>query len=103
MATTQTGSIGVAAADWRNDDVATKPGVAAPVSAIVPLERQPVSQSMARHDAFFVTQLIAMAQRSPQTRVLRRAEPRVAHAAYQSTSGQKRDGAQTAPRLLRVV
>jgi hypothetical protein len=102
MATTQTGSISVAAADRRNDDdVATKPGGAAPASAIVPLERQPVSQS--RHDAFFVTQLIATAQHSPQTRVLRRAEPQVAHAAYRSTSGQKRDGAQTAPRLLRVV
>jgi hypothetical protein len=103
MATTQTGRIGVATTDRRDDDVATKPGGAAPAFAIVPVERPPVSRVMARHDAFFVTQLIAMAQRSPETRVLRYAEPRVAHAAYQSTRGQKRDGAQTAPRLLRVV
>ena len=102
MATTQTGRIGVAAADRRND-VATKAGGAAPVSAIVPVEHQPVLQSMARHDAFFVTQLIAMAQHSSRTRVLRRAEPQVAHAAYHSTGGQKQDRAQTAPRLLRVV
>jgi hypothetical protein len=103
MATTQAGRIGVATTDRRDDDIATKPGGVAPASAIVPVERPPVSRVIARHDAFFVTQLIAMAQRSPQTRVLRRAEPQAAHAAYHSTSGQKRDGAQTAARLLRVV
>jgi hypothetical protein len=47
--------------------------------------------------------LIAIAQHSPQTRVLRRAAPQVAHAAYHSTSERDPGRAQTGPRLLRVV
>jgi hypothetical protein len=103
MKIAETGRIAAIAADARDDDIATRPAGATPVSVIAPVERPPVSRSMARHDAFFVTQLIAMAQHSPQTRVLRRATPQVAQAAYHSTGEQNQGNAQTSLRLLRVV
>jgi hypothetical protein len=112
MKITQTDRIAATAVNARNDDCTTKRAGTAEVTeiagvteitVIAPAERPPVSRSSACHDAFFVTQLIAVAQHSPQTRVLRRAEPQVAQAAYHSTSGQNQDGAQAAPRLLRVV
>ncbi|WP_041357649.1 hypothetical protein [Nitrobacter hamburgensis] len=99
-----TGRIAAIAANTARDDgVAEKSGDAAPVSVIAPVERPPVWRSAPRHDALFVTQLIAMAQHSPQTRVLRRAAPQVAHAAYHSTSDRNLDSAQTGSRLRRVV
>lgn len=39
----------------------------------------------ARHDPSFITHLIAIAERCPQTRVLRRASPEDAMAAYRDT------------------
>jgi hypothetical protein len=103
MATTQTGRITVTAADRRDDDVASKPAGAAPAFAIAPIARQPVLQSMARHDAFFVAQLIAMAQHGPQMRILRHAAPRIAHAAYHSASEHIQGNAQTGLRVMRVI
>jgi hypothetical protein len=103
MKIAETGRIAAIAADARDDDIATRPVGATPPSVIAPVERPPVSRSMARHDAFFVTQLLAMAQRGPQTRVLRRDAPQVARAAYNSTSKQTQGNAQTGSRLLRVV
>jgi hypothetical protein len=108
MKVTQTDRIAASAADARQDDVATRPARARPagvaeVSVIAPIEHPPVSRATARHDASFVTQLIATAQHSPQTRVLRRAEPAVARAAYLSTNEQNQGNAQAAPRLLRVI
>jgi hypothetical protein len=70
---------------------------------IAPVGRPPISRAVARHDASFVTQLIATAQHSPQARVLHCAEPQVAHAAYRSTSNRNRDNAQTVPRVIRLV
>lgn len=108
MKITQTDRIAASAANARQDDIATRPtrtrpaGVAE-VSVIAPIERPPISRATARHDASFVTQLIATAQHSPQTRVLRRAEPAVARAAYHSTNEQNLDNAPPAPRLLRVI
>jgi hypothetical protein len=93
----------IAAYAARDDGVATRSAGTAPVSVIAPVERPPVWRSAARHDALFVTQLIAMAQHSPQTRVLRRAAPQVAHAAYHSTSDRNQGSVQTGPRTLRVV
>ena len=98
-----TGRISVNADAVRDDDSATISAGTALVPIIAPVERPPVSRSMARHDAFFVTQLIAMAQHSPQTRVLRRAAPQVAQAAYHSTNEQNQGSAQTGSRLLRVA
>ena len=85
----------------RNDDTPTSGTALVPVIAAV--ERAPVSRSVARHDAFFIAQLIAMAQHSPQTRVLRRADPQVARDAYHSTTSQKQAAAQTQPRFMRVA
>lgn len=100
-----TGRISAIAANAvRDDNVATQSAGTALVPVIAPVERPPVSRSVARHDALFITQLIAMAQHSPQTRVLRRAAPQVAQAAYHSTRDHNQDSPQTnPPRLLRVV
>ena len=98
-----TGRISVSADAVRDDDIATRSAGTALVPIIAPVERPSVSRSMTRHDAFFITQLIAMAQHSPQTRVLRRAAPQVAHAAYHSTSEQNQSSAQAGPQLLRVA
>jgi hypothetical protein len=48
---------------------------------------------MPRPDASFVTQLIATAENSPQTRTLRRASSADALAAYHSTADRGRDHA----------
>jgi hypothetical protein len=98
-----TGRISVNADAVRDDDSATISTGTALVPIIAPVERPPISRSMARHDAFYVTQLIAMAQHSLQTRVLCRAAPQVAQAAYHSTNEQNQDRAQTGTRLLRVA
>jgi hypothetical protein len=87
----------------RDDGVVTRSAGTALVPVAAPVERPPVSRSMARHDALFVTQLIAITQHSPQTRVLRRATPQVVHAAYHLTNDRNQGSAQTRPRLLRVV
>ncbi|MBS0528045.1 MAG: hypothetical protein JSS22_01460 [Proteobacteria bacterium] len=68
-----------------------------------PLVRSISSQDLARPDAFFVAQLIAMAQHSPQTRMLRRADPQIASDAYHSTTIQNGTVAVAAPRVLRVA
>jgi hypothetical protein len=59
--------------------------------ALVPLGAMPVrpartDYSLTRPDPRFVTHLIAMAGSSPQTRLLRRATPEVAQAAYRSVA-----------------
>jgi hypothetical protein len=48
----------------------------------------PVAQGLTRPDPCFVTHLIAMAEMSPQTRLLRRAAPEHAQAAYRSVANQ---------------
>ena len=70
---------------------------------LAPVERPAGSAFITRHDAFFVTQLIAVAEHSPQTRMFRRATPQVAQAAYHSTDERNQAGAQSGPRLLRVI
>lgn|GEM_PF-5269681 len=87
----------------RNDGIAAK----APGTTLVPVhptpERQPPSLHASRHDAFFVTQLIAMAQHCAQTRQLRRATPADAGAAYRSTTSQNQAAGRVTPRTLRVA
>jgi hypothetical protein len=68
-------------------------GVTAASVALVPVVATPprlaqVTQGLTRLDATFVTHLIAMAEMSPQTRVLRRAAPADAQAAYRSATHQ---------------
>lgn len=93
----------IAAVATRDDDIATGPAGAALVPLVAPVERPVVSRSTARHDAVFITQLIAMAQHGPQTRVVGRAEPQVADAAYRSTIQRNQGSAQASPRTLRVT
>jgi hypothetical protein len=62
--------------------VALVPVVAAP------RRLAPVSQALTRPDPSFVTHLIAMAEMSPQTRLLRRASPGDVQAAYRSVANQ---------------
>jgi hypothetical protein len=64
--------------------VALVPVVAAPQ------RRAPVAQGLTRPDPSFVTHLIAMAEMSPQTRLLRRAAPEDVQAAYRSAANQNR-------------
>jgi hypothetical protein len=63
--------------------------------ALVPVIAAPrrltaVAHGLTRPDPSFVTHLIAMAQQSPQTRLLRRAMPEDVQAAYRSVANQNR-------------
>jgi hypothetical protein len=51
-----------------------------------PRRLAPVAQGLTRPDPCFVAHLIAMAEMSPQTRLLRRAAPEDAQAAYRSAN-----------------
>jgi hypothetical protein len=55
-----------------------------------PRRLAPIAHSLTRPDPSFVTHLIAMAELSPQTRLLRRAAPEDAQAAYRSVANQDR-------------
>jgi hypothetical protein len=50
----------------------------------------PVAQGLTRPDPSFVAHLIAVAEMSPQTRMLRRAAPEDVQAAYRSVANQNR-------------
>src|ERR1700676_3319262 len=68
------------------------PAAKAPSTALVPLEpavqASPASLRLNRADPSFVTHLIAMAELSPQTRILRRAATADVQAAYRSVANQ---------------
>jgi hypothetical protein len=53
-----------------------------------PRRLAPVAQSLTRPDPSFVAHLIAMAEMSPQTRMLRRAAPEDVQAAYRCVANQ---------------
>jgi hypothetical protein len=53
-----------------------------------PRRLAPVAQGLTRPDPSFVAHLIAMAEQSPQTRLLRRAAPEDVQAAYRSVANQ---------------
>ncbi len=56
---------------------------------VTPLRRTaPPAYSLSRPNPFFITQLIATAERSPQTRALRRAEIADVQAAYSAVANQ---------------
>ena len=99
-----TGRISVNADAVRDGDITTRSAGTALVPIIAPVERPPVSRFMARHDAFFVTQLIAMAQHSPQTRVFapRRAAGCTSRLSFneRTESRQRTNGPTTAARRL---
>ena len=87
----------------RDDDTkAAVPGTA--LVAVNPApDRSPAFRHAPRHDAFFVAQLIAVAQHSPQTRPLRRATPQDARAAYRSAAAQNRAATQVASRTSLIA
>ena len=58
------------------------------VAVTPPLRSAPVGYSLSRPDPFFLTQLIATAEQSPQTRALRRAAVSEVEAAYSAVANQ---------------
>jgi hypothetical protein len=64
-------------------------GALVPVVA-TPWRPAPAVQGLTRPDPSFVAHLIAMAEMSPQTRLLRRAAPQDVQAAYRSVANQNR-------------
>jgi hypothetical protein len=79
----------------------------APCVALVPrgaMTARPASaHGLTRPDPRFVTQLIAMAELSPQTRLLRRATPETAQAAYRSAASQDHVPAASGIRMRQVA
>ena len=80
----------------------------APCVALVPLgagpaRPAPVDHGLTRPDPRFVAHLIAMAVLSPQTRLLRRAAPETARAAYLSAANQNRALAPSGIRMRQVA
>jgi hypothetical protein len=72
-----------------SDAAQAKPACVALVPVVAaPRRPEPVVHGLTRPDASFVTHLIAMAQSSPQTRILRRAAPEHVQAAYRSVANQ---------------
>jgi hypothetical protein len=73
----------------RAGDIAVTP---TPGTALVPLtpaaKAEPASLHLNRPDPSFVTHLIATAEQSPQTRILRRAATADVEAAYRSVANQ---------------
>jgi hypothetical protein len=70
------------------DAAGAKPACVALVPVTAPPRAAPIAHGLTRPDASFVTHLIAMAEHSPQTRMLRRAAPEHAQAAYRSVANQ---------------
>jgi hypothetical protein len=77
--------------------VALVPVVAAP------RRLAPAGYSLARPDPCFVTQLIAMVELSPQTRLLRRAAPEDVQAAYRSVANQNRTVTPPGARMRQIA
>jgi hypothetical protein len=73
-----------------SDALAKAASVALVPVAAAPGRLAPVVHGLTRPDPFFVAHLIAMAEMSPQTRLLRRAAPEDVQAAYRSAANQNR-------------
>ena len=79
------------------NDAAEKPACTALVTIVPALRWAPIP-SLLRPDPSFVAHLIATVEQAPQTRILRRATPEDAQAAYRSSANQnqiKMTGKQT--------
>jgi hypothetical protein len=68
-----------------------------------PRRLAPVVQRLTRPDPSFVAHLIAMAEMSPQTRLLRRAAPEDVQAAYRSVASQTRTAAPPGVRMRQTA
>lgn len=71
--------------------------------AATPRRPAPAAQGLARPDPSFVTHLIAMAELSPQTRLLRRAAPADVQSAYRFVANQNRTLARPGVRMRRIA
>jgi hypothetical protein len=76
--------------------------------ALVPLvtapqRLAPIAHGLTRPDPSFVTHLIAMAELSPQTRILRRATPEDVQAAYRSVANQNRTMSPPGVRMRQIA
>jgi hypothetical protein len=96
-----------AAAPHQTPRVGDAPANTASV-ALVPVvtaPRRPVAAAhgLTRPDAPFVAHLIAMAESSPQTRMLRRAAPADVQAAYRSVANQNQPLTPPGARMRRVA
>jgi hypothetical protein len=83
----------------RAGDLAAKAPSMALVALAPAVQTMPASRHLNRPDPSFVTHLIAMAQQSPQTRVLRRAATADVEAAYRAVANQNRMGALSGIRM----
>jgi hypothetical protein len=72
---------------------------------LVPLPRRSsgTSEPISRPDPSFVAHLIAMAEQSPQTRLLRRATPEDVEAAYRSVANQSRTMSPPGVRMRQIA
>jgi hypothetical protein len=68
-----------------------------------PRRLTPAACGLTRPDPSFVTHLIAMAELSPQTRMLRRAAPADVQAAYRSVTNANRTRTPPGVRMLRIA
>jgi hypothetical protein len=71
-------------------DARAKAASVALVPVVAARRLTPAAHGLTRPDPSFVTHLIAMAELSPQTRLLRRAAPEDVQAAYRSVANQNR-------------
>jgi len=69
-------------------DAPARASVALVPVVAAPRRLAPIAQGLTRPDPCFVAHLIAMAEMSPQTRLLRRAAPEDVQAAYRSVANQ---------------
>jgi hypothetical protein len=93
-----------ARARQRDCDAPVKPASVALVPVVAaPRRLAPVAQGLGRPDPSFVTHLIAMAELSPQTRLLRRAAPADVQAAYRFVANQNRTVARPGVRIWQIA
>jgi hypothetical protein len=86
-----------------NDAPARAASVALVPVIAAPRRPAPTTQGLTRPDPSFVTHLIAMAELSPQTRLLRRAAPEDVQMAYRSVADQNRTHTPPGVRLRLVA
>lgn len=73
----------------RRDGTAVPEASGAIIETTAPRRTAPPSYSLSRPDPYFIIQLIATAEQSPQTRSLRRAEAADVDAAYRAVANRR--------------
>ena len=86
-----------------SDAPAKVAGVALVPVVAAPRRLAPAAQGLTRPDPSFVAHLIAMAEMSPQTRLLRRAAPEDVQAAYRSAANQNRTVTPPGARMRQIA